>query len=266
MLPESLKWSLWRLTDDIRDVELRLSVVVALQMLEAAATLGERTRALGHLESLLIGLGAEVEEGLVQELEAFKETALQSLYFAHPSAVVDTGAVIGSGGKIWHFTHLMKGSVLGKDCNLGQNVLVASGVRLGDRVKVQNNVSLYTGLTCGDDVFIGPSAVFTNVINPRSAVNRKSEYLPTHIGEGASIGANATIICGHRIGRYAFIGAGAVVTKEVPDFALVKGTPAVLSGWMSKAGHKLTQISETEFSCPQSGERYEFVDGRMREV
>jgi len=263
MLPESLKWSLLKLVADIEFPEPKMSGFIAIQMLEAASILEERRTALAALEKAIGDLYSGEEKEWNREFNAYKETALQSDFFAHPSSVVDSGAVIGAGTKIWHYTHVMNGTILGQSCNLGQNVLVAKGVHLGDRVKVQNNVSLYTGLTCGDDVFVGPSAVFTNVINPRSAVNRKSEYLPTHIGEGASIGANATIICGHKIGRYAFIGAGAVVTKEVPDFALMKGNPAIQSGWMSKSGHKLKQISDTSFICPYSGDQYNLVAGRM---
>jgi len=183
--------------------------------------------------------------------------------FIHPSAVVDAGARIGAGTKIWHFSHIMPGAIIGKHCNLGQNVFVADGVVLGNNVKVQNNVSLYSGVTCGDDVFLGPSAVFTNVINPRSGVNRKADYQATHIGEGASIGANTTIVCGNRIGRYAFIGAGAVVTRDVPDFALVTGNPARVSGYMSRMGQKLTFSEEGEATCPQSGETYILTHGMV---
>ncbi|MEY3322524.1 MAG: hypothetical protein RLZZ417_2107 [Bacteroidota bacterium] len=181
--------------------------------------------------------------------------------FIHPSAVVDEGAVIGSGTKIWHFSHIMSGAVLGKQCNLGQNVFIASGVVIGNNVKIQNNVSLYTGVTCEDDVFLGPSAVFTNVINPRSAVNRKADYKQTLIGRGASIGANTTIVCGHKIGQYAFIGAGAVVTKEVPDFALVIGNPARVKYFMSRLGHKLVFSEEGLAVCPESGDQYTLNKG-----
>lgn len=176
--------------------------------------------------------------------------------YIHPSAVVDEGAVIGSGTKIWHFSHIMPGAVLGKQCNLGQNVFIANGVVIGNNVKIQNNVSLYTGVTCEDDVFLGPSAVFTNVINPRSAVNRKADYKQTIIGKGASIGANTTIVCGNKIGQYAFIGAGAVVTKEVPDFALVIGNPARVKYFMSRMGHKLVFSEDGVAVCPESGEKY----------
>lgn len=160
-------------------------------------------------------------------------------YYVHPTAIVDEGAKIGEGTKVWHFSHIMPGVVIGKNCNFGQNVFVANGVILGDNVKVQNNVSIYEGVICDDDVFLGPSMVFTNVNNPRSGVNRKGEYLKTWVGKGATIGANATIVCGHNIGKYAFIGAGAVVTKDVPDYALMVGNPARQQGWMSEFGEKL---------------------------
>ncbi|MFY8011778.1 MAG: acyltransferase [Saprospiraceae bacterium] len=181
--------------------------------------------------------------------------------FIHPSAIVDEGAVIGAGTKIWHFTHVMSGATLGQACNLGQNVFIANGVILGNNVKIQNNVSLYTGVICEDDVFLGPSAVFTNVINPRSAVNRKADYKQTIIGKGASIGANTTLVCGNKIGQYAFIGAGAVVTKEVPDFALVIGNPAKVKYFMSRMGHKLVFSAEGHAVCPESGEKYVMENG-----
>ncbi|GDX45439.1 N-acetyltransferase [Bacteroidota bacterium] len=183
--------------------------------------------------------------------------------FIHPSAIVDEGAVIGAGTKIWHFTHVMSGAILGQQCNLGQNVFIANGVILGNNVKIQNNVSLYTGVICEDDVFLGPSAVFTNVINPRSAVNRKAEYKQTIIGKGASIGANTTLVCGNKIGKYAFIGAGAVVTKEVPDFALVIGNPAKVKYFMSRMGHKLVFSAEGHAVCPESGEKYVMENGMV---
>ena len=183
--------------------------------------------------------------------------------FIHPSAIVDEGAVIGAGTKIWHFTHVMSGATLGKHCNLGQNVFIANGVILGNNVKIQNNVSLYTGVICEDDVFLGPSAVFTNVINPRSAVNRKADYKQTIIGKGASIGANTTLVCGNKIGQYAFIGAGAVVTKEVPDFALVIGNPAKVKYFMSRMGHKLVFSVEGQAVCPESGEKYVMKNGMV---
>ena len=184
-------------------------------------------------------------------------------YYAHPTAVIDEGCHIGSGTKIWHFAHVMPNCTLGENCNLGQNVVVSPQVVLGNNVKVQNNVSIYTGVICDDDVFLGPSMVFTNVINPRSAVNRRDQYLKTHVGKGASIGANATIVCGHDIGEYAFIGAGAVVTKTVPAFALVIGNPARQTGWMSTFGHKL-KFDEQGFSiCPESEERYHLQHGKV---
>ncbi|MBN2777353.1 MAG: N-acetyltransferase [Bacteroidales bacterium] len=178
-------------------------------------------------------------------------------FFAHETAVVDDNCKIGAGTKIWHFSHIMTGCNIGKDCNIGQNVVVSPDVVLGNNVKVQNNVSIYTGVVCEDDVFLGPSMVFTNVINPRSAVNRKSEYLKTVVKHGASIGANATIVCGHNIGRFAFIGAGAVVTKEVPDYALVVGNPARQTGWMSEYGHKLNFDADGFAVCPESKEKYQ---------
>lgn len=187
-------------------------------------------------------------------------------YFAHPSAVIDQGCSIGEGTKIWHFSHVMSGCRIGRNCNLGQNVVVSPGVTLGDNVRIQNNVSVYTGVTCEDDVFLGPSAVFTNVINPRSAVSRKDEYKPTPVGKGASIGANATIVCGHRIGRFAFIGAGAVVTRDVPDYALVIGNPARQTGWMSEYGHKLIFDKEGIALCPESGQTYRLENGIVKRI
>lgn len=177
-------------------------------------------------------------------------------YFAHETAVIDEGAKIGKGTKIWHFSHIMPDCVIGERCNIGQNVVVSPKVVLGNNIKVQNNVSIYEGVTCDDDVFLGPSMVFTNVVNPRSAINRKNEYLKTHVGKGATIGANATIVCGHNIGQYAFIGAGAVVTKEIPDYALVVGNPARHIGWMSEYGHRLEFDDEGVAVCKESGQRY----------
>lgn len=191
---------------------------------------------------------------------------MEKEYFAHESSFIDEGCTIGKGTKIWHFTHVMSNCVLGENCNLGQNVVVSPDVKLGNNVKVQNNVSIYTGVECEDDVFLGPSCVFTNVINPRSAVARKSEYRKTIVRKGASIGANATIVCGYEIGAYAFIGAGAVVTKEVPAFALVVGNPARQTGWMSKFGHKLQFNSNGEAVCPESKERYVLERGMVRTV
>ena len=177
-------------------------------------------------------------------------------YFVHETAIVDEGATIGKGTKIWHFSHIMSNCRIGENCNIGQNVVISPEVVLGNQVKVQNNVSVYTGVTCDDDVFLGPSCVFTNVTNPRSAVNRKSQYAKTHVGKGATIGANATIVCGHDIGAYAFIGAGAVVTKTVPAYALLVGNPAKQIGWMSEYGHRLHFDEKGIAECPESKQRY----------
>ncbi len=184
-------------------------------------------------------------------------------YFAHETAIVDEGCEIGTGTKIWHFSHIMSNCKIGENCNIGQNVVVSPEVILGKNVKIQNNVSIYTGVICEDDVFLGPSMVFTNVINPRSAVNRKNEYLKTTVKYGASIGANATIVCGHDIGRFAFIGAGAVVTKTVPDYALVVGNPAKQSGWMSEYGHRLSFNNEGFAICPESKEKYQLKENTV---
>jgi UDP-2-acetamido-3-amino-2,3-dideoxy-glucuronate N-acetyltransferase len=183
-------------------------------------------------------------------------------FFVHPSSFADEGCQIGTGTKIWHFCHIMPGAVVGEHCNIGQNVVVSPNVRIGNRVKVQNNVSIYTGVTIEDDVFLGPSMVFTNVINPRSTVNRKSEFLPTLVKQGATIGANATIVCGVEIGRFSFIGAGAVVTKNVPDYALVTGNPARQTGWMSEEGHKL-KFENNQATCPGSGAVYLLENGKV---
>src|SRR5690554_7055047 len=187
-------------------------------------------------------------------------------FFSHETAVIDEGCKIGKDTKIWHFSHIMPNCIIGERCNIGQNVVISPEVILGSNVKVQNNVSIYTGVTCDDDVFLGPSMVFTNVINPRSAVNRRNDYLKTHVGKGASIGANATIVCGHDIGKYAFIGAGAVVTKTVPDYALVVGNPARQTGWMSEAGHKLKFDENGIAVCPERGDRYRLRDGKVSRV
>lgn len=184
-------------------------------------------------------------------------------YFAHETAVVDEGCQISEGTKIWHFSHIMPNCVIGEGCNIGQNVVISPDVILGKNVKVQNNVSIYTGVTCEDDVFLGPSMVFTNVINPRSAVNRKNEYAETIVRKGATIGANATIVCGHNIGEFAFIGAGAVVTKEVPAYALVVGNPAKQMGWMSEYGHKLVFDAQGNAVCSESGEKYKLDSGKV---
>ena len=187
----------------------------------------------------------------------------ESGYFAHETAVIDEGCNIGAGTKIWHFTHIMPNCKVGQHCNIGQNVVISPEVVLGDNVKVQNNVSIYTGVTCESDVFLGPSMVFTNVINPRSAVNRKDQFAKTHVGKGATIGANATIVCGHNIGKYAFIGAGAVVTKEIPDYALVVGNPAKQIGWMSEYGQKLQLNKEGMAVCSESGQEYQLEDKKV---
>lgn len=184
-------------------------------------------------------------------------------YFSHESAIIHPDASIGEGTKIWHFSHIMANCKIGEGCNIGQNVVVSTDVALGDNVKVQNNVSIYSGVICEDDVFLGPSMVFTNVINPRSHVVRRGQYAKTIVRKGASIGANATIVCGHEIGEYAFIGAGAVVTKEVLPYALVLGNPARQVGWMSKFGHKLVFNAEGMASCPESGENYQLNENNL---
>jgi UDP-2-acetamido-3-amino-2,3-dideoxy-glucuronate N-acetyltransferase len=187
-------------------------------------------------------------------------------YFVHETAVIDAGCTIGKGSKIWHFSHIMPGCTVGENCNIGQNVVISPEVVLGNNVKVQNNVSLYTGVSCDDDVFLGPSCVFTNVVNPRSAISRKNEYAKTHVGKGASIGANATIVCGHDIGPYAFIGAGAVVTKTVPAYALVVGNPARQMGWMSEYGHRLRFNEQGLATCPESGQVYQQVNNQVTKI
>ncbi|AEA44047.1 acyltransferase [Fluviicola taffensis] len=185
-------------------------------------------------------------------------------YFAHETAVVDAGCTIGEGTKIWHFSHIMPNCTIGERCNIGQNVVVSPEVILGNNVKIQNNVSIYTGVICEDDVFLGPSMVFTNVMNPRSAVNRRDQYSKTVVRKGASIGANATIVCGNDIGEYAFIGAGSVVTKEVPAYALVVGNPARKIGWMSAFGHRLTFDEKGFATCPESNERYQLTNNLVK--
>lgn len=191
---------------------------------------------------------------------------MEKEYFYHETAVIDEGVSIGKGTKIWHFSHIMTGSVIGKNCNIGQNVVISPGVKLGNNVKVQNNVSVYTGVICEDDVFLGPSMVFTNVVNPRSAVNRRDKYEETLVEKGATIGANATIVCGHKIGRFAFIGAGAVVTKDVKPYSLVVGNPARHTGWMSEYGHKLNFDTGGFAVCPESGEKYSLKDGIVNKI
>jgi UDP-2-acetamido-3-amino-2,3-dideoxy-glucuronate N-acetyltransferase len=184
-------------------------------------------------------------------------------FYAHETALIDEGCSIGNGTKIWHFSHIMYNCSLGEKCNIGQNVVVSPGVILGNNVKVQNNVSIYTGVSCDDDVFLGPSMVFTNVINPRSAINRRDQYAKTHVGKGASIGANATIVCGHDIGEYAFIGAGAVVTKNVSAFALVVGNPAKQIGWVGEYGHRLNFNDKGIAVCPESSQQYFLFDNNV---
>ncbi len=187
-------------------------------------------------------------------------------YFAHETAVIDEGAVIGEGCKIWHFSHVMPDAVLGEKCNLGQNVVVSPGVKLGRNVKVQNNVSIYTGVNCEDDVFLGPSMVFTNIVNPRSAIVRRDQYVETLVRKGASIGANATVICGNTIGEYSLIGAGAVITKDVKPYALVVGNPSKQIGWVSEYGHRLNFDNEGLALCPESGEKYRLENEEVRKL
>lgn len=187
-------------------------------------------------------------------------------YFVHETAVIDDGCNIGKDAKIWHFSHIMPNCVIGEACNIGQNCVIFPNVVLGRNVKVQNNVSIYEGVTCDEDVFLGPSMVFTNVINPRSGVNRRGQYAKTHVGKGASIGANATIVCGHDIGEYAFIGAGAVVTKTVPAYALVVGNPARQTGWMSEYGHKLEFDNAQRAICPESAQEYLLENGAVSRI
>ena len=187
-------------------------------------------------------------------------------YFSHETSIIDNGCVIGDNTKIWHFSHIMPNCVIGKSCNIGQNVVISPYVKLGNNVKIQNNVSVYTGVICEDDVFLGPSMVFTNVINPRSAVNRKDEFLRTIVKKGASIGANATIVCGNNIGNYSFVGAGAVVTKEVLDYSLVVGNPAKHIGWVSEFGHKLNFSEEGLAECKESGQKYELTNNIVTQV
>ena len=191
---------------------------------------------------------------------------MQDSFFAHETAVIDEGCTIGAGSKIWHFSHIMSNCTLGEKCNIGQNVVISPEVILGNNVKVQNNVSIYTGVICEDDVFLGPSMVFTNIMNPRSAVIRRDQYVKTIVKKGASIGANATIVCGHDIGEYSFIGAGAVVTKEVLPYALVVGNPAKQIGWMSEYGHRLNFNESGKAKCPESNEEYVLEDNKVRKI
>jgi len=191
---------------------------------------------------------------------------METHFFAHETAVIDSGCEIGEQTKIWHFSHIMSNCYIGKQCSIGQNVVISPEVKIGNNVKIQNNVSVYTGVICEDDVFLGPSAVFTNVINPRSAIVRKNEYKPTLVQKGATIGANSTIVCGITIGKYAFVGAGAVVTKNIPDYALVVGNPARQTGWMSEYGHKLKFNTEGLAVCPESQESYRFENGKVSKI
>ena len=191
---------------------------------------------------------------------------MEKEFFAHETAVIDEGCKIGKGTKIWHFSHVMTGAEIGENCNIGQNVVVSPGVRLGKNVKVQNNISIYTGVICDDDVFLGPSMVFTNIINPRSEIIRKENYETTIVEKGASIGANATIVCGNIIGRYAFVGAAAVVTKDVKPYALVVGNPARQTGWMSEFGRKLVFDKKGYAVCPESGDRYRLENGTVSKI
>lgn len=191
---------------------------------------------------------------------------METSFFAHETAVIDPDCQIGEGTRIWHFSHIMTNCIIGQQCSIGQNVVISPEVRIGNRVKIQNNVSVYTGVICEDDVFLGPSAVFTNVINPRSAIIRKNEYKATLVQKGATIGANATIVCGITIGQYAFIGAGAVVTKNIPDYALVVGNPARQTGWMSEYGHKLKFNSAGIAVCPESQDQYRLENGKVSRI
>jgi len=191
---------------------------------------------------------------------------MEKEYFAHETAVIDEGCIIGRGTRIWHFSHIMNDAVIGEKCNIGQNVVISPGVRLGNNVKVQNNVSIYTGVICEDDVFLGPSMVFTNVINPRSAVIRRDKYMTTIVRKGASVGANATIICGNEIGEYAFIGAGAVITKDVRPYALVVGNPGRQTGWVSEYGHKLVFGDNGIAICPESGQTYRLSEEKVTRI
>lgn len=187
-------------------------------------------------------------------------------YFVHESSYIDKPCIIGTGTKIWHFSHIMKDCNIGERCNIGQNVVISPGVKLGNNVKIQNNVSVYTGVICEDDVFLGPSCVFTNVINPRSFIERKEEYRETIVGKGASIGANATIVCGHNIGKYAFVGAGAVVTNHVPDYALVVGNPARIVGYVCCCGNKLISSNlESEYTCEKCSKKFKMIENRVTE-
>jgi UDP-2-acetamido-3-amino-2,3-dideoxy-glucuronate N-acetyltransferase len=202
----------------------------------------------------------------VHQIKIQLKKKMEKEFFAHETAVIDEGCTIGKGTKIWHFSHVMKGAVIGESCNLGQNVVVSPGVTLGNNVKVQNNVSIYTGVICEDDVFLGPSMVFTNITNPRSAIIRRDQYVTTMVRRGASIGANATIVCGNEIGEYSLIGAGAVITRNVKPFALVVGNPGRQTGWVSEYGHKLSFGSDGTALCPESGQKYRLAEERVTKI
>lgn len=243
-----------------------------LQQQEAFQTIARAAEPLDTAEKLAYSvlslpihteLSTEQQDLVINSIKDFFNKYSMQDYFAHETATVDDGCRIGAGTKIWHYSHIMTGCVLGERCNIGQNVVISPDVVLGNNVKVQNNVSVYTGVTCEDDVFLGPSCVFTNVINPRSAVNRKSEYAKTRVGKGATIGANATIVCGHDIGEFAFIGAGAVVTKTVPPYALLVGNPARQIGWMSEHGYRLEFDERGIAECLESKECYQLRDGKV---
>lgn len=203
---------------------------------------------------------------MVKDDKINHQSPIAKLYFSHETAVIDDGCQIGEGTKIWHFSHIMSNCTIGENCNIGQNVVISPDVVLGNKVKVQNNVSIYTGVICEDEVFLGPSMVFTNITNPRSAIIRKDKYEKTIVKKGASIGANATIVCGHDIGEYAFIGAGAVVTKDVKPYALIVGNPAKQIGWMSEYGHRLTFNDEGVAVCPESNEKYVLKENRVKKI
>lgn len=250
----------------LMEVFSQLVLARKLGFLKADETRAVR-RLIVEIAEQLDALGGDQQAGGGQHLQTdtlFEDEESALPYFVHETATVDEGAVIGEGTCIWHYTHVMSGAVIGKECTLGQNVFVAKGVVLGDHVKVQNNVSVYEGVVCEDDVFLGPSMVFTNVLNPRSAVPRKDAFLPTHVRRGATIGANATVVCGHEIGAYAFVGAGAVVTRDVPPYALVVGNPIRQIGWMSRHGLRLHFDATGRAICPESGLTYYLSEGRVR--
>jgi UDP-2-acetamido-3-amino-2,3-dideoxy-glucuronate N-acetyltransferase len=272
MLSEKIKYRLLQLQNTYLDrrPDDVLKLRIWLDQFEHATKFEERQSTGSAIEEFLKKM-AEAEERdalifqVIPEWISCLQTWTQSDFFSHPTAIIDENAVIGEQTKIWHFSHIMSDSEIGNACNLGQNVVIAPNVKLGNRVKVQNNVSLYTGVECGDDVFIGPSAVFTNVLNPRSSIIRKSEFRETIIGKGASIGANATIVCGHKIGDYAFIAAGAVVTSEVPDYALMGGVPARQMGWMDSEGNRLLPDKNGN-AVSQSGIRYQLSGDTMSRI